>query len=68
MISIMVLKTPMYFFTNFFDNFSLFLIYREKLKKLLAMETATQWTKKVIVEKPISNAKDASLVSKFFFL
>ncbi|XP_075223226.1 fibroblast growth factor receptor homolog 1-like isoform X2 [Lycorma delicatula] len=35
---------------------------REKLKKLLAMETATQWTKKVIVEKPISNAKDASLM------
>ena len=51
-------------------------IFREKMKKLLAIETAraavvTQWTKKVIVEKQnLANAQNAQepLVSLYKYL
>lgn len=46
----------------------IFFLFREKLKKILAIETAraavvTQWTKKIIVEKQtLSNDQDPALV------
>lgn len=49
---------------NAFSTLSLFIFFREKLKKILAIETAraavvTQWTKKVVVEKQtLANAED----------
>lgn len=47
---------------------------REKIKKMIAIETAraavvTQWTKKVIVEKQtLSNDQDPALVIYFYYI